>query len=125
MKIIGFGLVVLVLLISSVFVWIQWNNAEDGRSSVDAYPITILENGSGIESSTIIDKTRIENASHLTDEDFSKYPALWTLFLSEPDRYSGHVKMRGISPDDEAAIRKYYSVSEYNGTYYLVMIILH
>ena len=117
--------IVFALLFLSAIVYLQWYNSQESQSTLDAHPITLLANGSGIESSSIIDKSQIENAALLTDKDFSEYPALRELFTGERSTFRSFSKMRGVSPDDEAIIRMKYSVSEYNGTYYRILVMRH
>jgi hypothetical protein len=122
-------LIIFIVVIGLVFLtfvtWLHWYGIQEGQATLHAYPVTLYPNGSGTSSmGEFIDKTRIENATHLTDADFTAYPAIPEVLTGERSAFRGFSKMGGVAPGDEWVFAKKYLVSEYDGNYYVMLVML-
>lgn len=125
-KTIAIILVVLAFIGISFLTWLNWYSIGEGQATLRACPITPNPDGSG--SSWVlehIDKALIVNATHLTDKDFSQYPAIAEAITGKRTTFRGFSKMGGVDSGDETVLTKNYFVSEYEGNYYLLLVTLH
>jgi len=119
-----------IIAIAAIFLvfltYLNWFGVQEGQSTLHAYPITVFPNGSGTSSILeSVDKTLIENATHLTEKDLTEYPAIAEVLTGQrsPDR--GFSKLGGVAPGEEYVFAKKYYVSEYKGEYYILLVMLH
>jgi len=106
-------------------IWLHGYGISEGQSTLSAYPITLYPNGSGTSSvSEYIDKTLLENATHLTDGDFLQYPALREVMTGERSFSRGFSKMGGVETGQEMIFWTKYHISEYEGNYYVLLVAL-
>jgi hypothetical protein len=120
------AIVVIGLFFLTCMVWLHWHGVQDGQSTLHTYPITLYPNGSGTSSiAEFIDKTSIGNATHLTNADFTAYPAIAEVLTGERSVFRGFSKMGGVGPNEEYVFIKKYYVSEYEGNYYILLVQLH
>ena len=120
------GVVIIAAIILAVMTYLSWFSVQEGQATLEAYVITINPDGSG--SSTImanVDKTLIGNATHVTEQDLSQYPALAEVLTGERAGNRGFARMGGVSPGDEYVFAKKFYVSEYKGQYYILLVKMH
>jgi len=120
------GITVIFVLILAFIMYLNWFGIQEGQSTLYAYPITLFPNGSGTSSiSESIDKTLIENATHITDKDFREHPAIAEVLTGERSFSRGFSKKGGVGPGEEREFFKKYYISEYKGDYYILLVMLH
>nr|WP_320161101.1 hypothetical protein [uncultured Methanoregula sp.] len=118
--------IIFILAVLLFLLYVHLHGIRAGQSTLQAYPITLYPNGSG--TSLIwkyIDKTQIENATHLTDRDFEKYPALAEVLTGERSIFRYFSKMGGVDQEEFEILWKQYNVSEYKGEYYFMLPMRH
>lgn len=122
-KTIAIILVVLAVIGISFLTWLHWHSISDGQATLRAYPITLNPDGSA--SSPIqehINKSLIVNATRLTDNDFSQYPAIAEAITGKRTTFRGFSKMGGVDSGDTSVFYKKYFISEYEGDYYVLLV---
>lgn len=120
------GLIVLAICILAGLCYLSWFSMQEGQSTLHAYPITINPDGSGTSSiMEHVDKSLIANATHLSDKDFSQYPAIAEAITGKRNAGRGFSKIGGVDPGDESVFTRKYFISEYEGNYYLLLVTLH
>jgi hypothetical protein len=72
-----------------------------------------------------VDRTLIENATHLTGNDLSQYPAINEVLTGERKSPRGFLSMGGMTTGERQAFPKKYFVSEYDGKYYIFLVETH
>jgi len=118
--------VILAVIGISFLTWLHWHSVGDGQSTLSAYPVTLNPDGSGTSSILEhVDTSLIVNATHLTGRDLSRYPAIVEAITGKRDTFRGFSKMGGVNPGDESVFAKKYFISEYEGTYYVLLVQLH
>lgn len=119
-------IVVIALLLLSFMTWMHLHSLGEGQSTLHAYPITVYPNGSGTSTiAEFVDKIQIENATHLTENDFAEYPAIGEVLTGKRSVFRGFSKIGGVGPGEEYVFFKKYFVSEYDGKYYILLVALH
>jgi hypothetical protein len=110
----------------SGYLYLTWHSTTDGQSTLRAYPITLSPEGSGTSSiMEYVDRTLIENATHLTDNDLSQYPVIAEVLTGERKTERGFLSMGGMTTGERQAFPKKYFVSEYDGKYYIFLVEVH
>lgn len=117
-------IVIIGLLFLTFMIWLHWYGIQEGQSTVHAYPVTLFPNGSGTAMQSLIGTSEIERAVHISERDLSEYPALREIFTGERSLFRGFSKIGGVTPGQEELFKQY-RISEYNGTYYLVLVMRH
>lgn len=119
-------LILIALVILLLPLYIHWHGIIAGQSTLHVYPVTIQPDGSGTAPFFgAIDSNQIENATHITNIDFSEYQALAEVFTGQRSVLRTFSKTGGVGPAEADIIRKKYLVSEYNGSYYVVLVMMH
>ncbi|PKL58903.1 MAG: hypothetical protein CVV34_00550 [Methanomicrobiales archaeon HGW-Methanomicrobiales-5] len=119
-------IIIIVVFFLGFLAYLNWFGIQEGQSKLSAYPITVFSNGSGTSSILeSVDKTLIENATHLTEKDLSEYPAIAEVLTGERSFTRGFSKVGGVAPGEEYVFAKKYYVSEYKGDYYILLVMLH
>jgi hypothetical protein len=108
------------------YLYLTWHSTSDGQSTLRAYPITLSPDGSGTSSiMEYVDRTLIENVTHLTDNDLSQYPAIAEVLTGEHKTGRGFLSMGGMTTSERQMFPKKYFVSEYDGNYYIFLVEVH
>jgi len=106
--------------------YLTWHSTAEGQSTLRAYPVTLSPDGSGTSSiMEHVDRTLIENATHLTDNDLSQYPAIAEVLTGERKTGRGFLSMGGMTTPERQEFPKKYFVSEYDGKYYIFLVEVH
>jgi len=119
-------LIVIAVIGITFLTWLHWYSTGEGQSTLHAYPIILNPDGSGTSSILEhVDKSLIVNATHLNDRDFSQYPAIAEVITGKRDTFRGFSKMGGVDTGDESVLTKKYFISEYEGNYYVLLVMFH
>jgi hypothetical protein len=120
------SIIVIAVFLIACMLYLNWHGIQESQSTLHAYPVTVFPNGSGTSSiQEYVDKMLIENATHLTEADFSEYPAIAEVLTGQRSISRGFSVMGGVGPGAEYVFAKKYYVSEYQGDYYILLVMLH
>jgi len=118
--------IILGVCLLSGYLYLTWHSTTDGQSILRAYPITLNPDGSGTSPiMEYVDRTLIENATHLTDNDLSQYPAIAEVLTGERNGGRGFLSIGGMTTGESQAFPKKYFISEYDGKYYIFLVEVH
>jgi len=118
--------ILLCICLFAGYLYLTWYSTTEGQSTLRAYPVTLSPDGSG--TSFImehVDKTLLGNATHLTASDLSQYPAIAEVLTGERTTGRGFLSIGGMTTPEQQEFPKKYFVSEYNGTYYILLVEVH
>lgn len=120
------GLTVIAVSILACLSYLSWFSVQEGQSTLHAYPIILNPDGSGTSSILEhVDKYLIGNATHLSEKDFSQYPAIAEVITGKRNADRGFSKFGGVATGDESVFAQKYYISEYDGKYYILLVQLH
>jgi hypothetical protein len=120
--------IIVVIAVIGIFflVWLHGYGISESQSTLHAYPIILNPDGSGTSSILEhVDKSLIGNATHLSEKDFSQYPAIAEVITGNRNADRGFSNFGGVANGDESVFAQKYYISEYEGKYYVLLVQLH